>query len=165
MLRRLEAGEPRASNAASELDRLKLGLERDGLWEPVDGRIRRWLERTQSQSGDREQTLAFLTLASLTGSPAYLPFLIETATASGLSAEIRIRAIECMLGFTDDLATETLVDLLDPGVSLRVRVAAAQALGLRGDAGVCAALETAAAEADLPALWNALQEALERLRG
>lgn len=164
LLLRLETDGPKPLNAAEELDRLQAALERDERLEEVRERVADLCDARAGIPLRGEAGEVWLTLVGGFGLREHAGRVGELAADPGLTPALRIRACRTLPQLAGPGAADALACILRSRTDARVRAAAAEALAQLGDRSVRPQLEPLLEE-ELPLpVWQAVSEAVDRLR-
>jgi hypothetical protein len=163
LLLRLETDGVKPLSAAEELDRLQATLAREERLDEVRERVSDLCEAWAHGALRGERGDVWLTLVGGFRLPQHAPRAAELASDPALPPPLRARACRALAQLSRD-AARTLLDVLRSRGDAHVRVAAAESLGTLGDRSLAQQLEPLLEE-DLPRpVWQAVSEAIERLR-
>lgn len=164
LLLRLETSGPNPANAAEELDRLQGKLEREGMLEAFTEHVSDLCSAWAETPLRGERARAWLTLVGAFNRTEHTAGVAELAENTGLPAPLRGQACQVLSRLGGPEAATTLQRVLLSNTDAQVRTAAADGLAQLRDRSVRPTLE-ALLEEDLPRnVWNAVNEALDRLR-
>lgn len=165
LLLRLETSGPNPVQAAEEVDRMQAAVQRAGIAEEVLERVQSLCDAWSEIPLRGEQAQAWIVLVGAFDLKEHTERVAELAKEFSLPPPLRERAIRVLARLGGEEALSALQGVLLSGNNpASVRVAAAETLATTGERTLAPVLSSLLEE-DLPRpVWNAVAEALERLR-
>jgi len=165
LLLRLETSGPNPVQAAEEVDRMQAAVQRAGIQEEVLERVQALCDAWSEIPLRGDQAQAWIVLVGAFDLKEHTERVAELAKEFSLAPPLRERAIRVLARLGGEEALSALQGVLLSGNNpASVRVAAAETLATTGDR-TLAPLLASLLDEELPRpVWNAVAEALERLR-